>query len=583
MRYILGQKEDYIELDLHCGTRFIKFKTQVFAHYCANCGTESVGVVIKADETLSYSEVNERFGDYAKKRRSELARASKVSQEMLHTALESKCPMCGKSFPEKSEKGFFEYVDDFQPYENNSMFFAFNADEIFEKMETERQETTKKEAQNIVAKVTEKANDNNHKADALVSRTAEIAASTQTLLSYIGHLMRLEVGLYAVQQNLVELYNGKSELRLTLLKENADKLEKNKEKVDNAKDKLTKFEKNHDSFVSVAEPKIVYPPEPQKPSKPRFTEALPQQPVYKTAGMFNKKKIAAENEAMKNAYEAELERYKQREAAFQSDLENYKVALQQYEAAYEAWKAEVDSLKKKAQSEQKNLADKKEAEYNNIVSTLKDLVQKAENEFNQALSNIVSDDNQAGMQLFAEEISEGEKLLESIIAARNELYSYNVIYPKYRNLIALSSFYDYLMAGRCNALAGTDGAYNLYESESRADLIITKLSDVLTSLDRIQENQYMLYQQMSEVNNGVQSLNESMTSVVSSLAKLKMTGEEMKNSLKSISSDTASMNKEVKSIAENAEITAHYSKVSAFYAKKNAELTDALGYMTAFK
>ena len=88
---------------------------------------------------------------------------------------------------------------------------------------------------------------------------------------------------------------------------------------------------------------------------------------------------------------------------------------------------------------------------------------------------------------------------------------------------------------------------------------------------------------MSDVNSGVKALNESMTSVVSSLAHLEKIGEEMKNSLESISSDTASMNKEVKSITKNVEINAHYSMVSAFYAKKNAELTDALGYMTAFK
>ena len=39
----------------------------------------------------------------------------------------------------------------------------------------------------------------------------------------------------------------------------------------------------------------------------------------------------------------------------------------------------------------------------------------------------------------------------------------------------------------------------------------------------------------------------------------------------------------VATVAENAEIAAHYSQISAFYAKRNAELTDALGYLIAFK
>ena len=49
-------------------------------------------------------------------------------------------------------------------------------------------------------------------------------------------------------------------------------------------------------------------------------------------------------------------------------------------------------------------------------------------------------------------------------------------------MIAIASFYEYLMAGRCTSLEGTGGAYNLYENEIRMNQIISQLDTVITSL-----------------------------------------------------------------------------------------------------
>ena len=574
MRCILGHKEGYC-IDIGFMTRLFKHETTVRSYFCANCGTESVGVIANYSERNPDGNRGRDLSDYYSK-------AFDYTRKMLDDALIENCPMCGK--PIKSEKGFFKVTHNFR--NNDSLFSDSDFDEIFEKMKAERQETYNKVAQDIIATITEKANEKYHKSDLMVPKTAEITASTQTLLPYIVHLMQLEFGLYAVQQNLVELYCEKSELRETILTDYQKKIEEIHGEIDCLEGEKEELEEEHDSFVAVPEPQIDYPTKPQKPQEPRFTEPLPKEPIYKTAGLFNKKKVAAENEAKKKAYESDLERYKQRQSAYQTELEKYKKELAQFEEAQAAWSVEVEAIKTKAQTDYQVAVAQKEAEYTEKLSELNEKLQALETKNKQIIDGLAAGDiidSQAGMIFFSEEISDGEKLLESIVAARNEMYSYNVIYPKYRNLVAISSFYDYLMSGRCNTLVGNDGAYNLYESESRADLIITKLSDVLTSLDKIQDNQYMLYQQMSDVNKGVNALNESMKSVVSSLAHIATTGDEMKNYLRSIHSDTSSISTNVKSISENTEITAHYSKVSAFYAKRNAELTDALGYMTAFK
>lgn len=79
------------------------------------------------------------------------------------------------------------------------------------------------------------------------------------------------------------------------------------------------------------------------------------------------------------------------------------------------------------------------------------------------------------------------------------LYASNFIYPKYRNLIAVASMYEYLDSGRCNSLEGADGAYNIYELEVRLDRIITKLDIIISNLEQIRSNQYYLYTAIKEM------------------------------------------------------------------------------------
>ena len=69
-----------------------------------------------------------------------------------------------------------------------------------------------------------------------------------------------------------------------------------------------------------------------------------------------------------------------------------------------------------------------------------------------------------------------------------------LIYPKYHNLPALTSIYEYLVTGRCDELTGPHGAYNLYEDEVRKDTVISQLNLVIDNLEKIKQNQYMLYQ-----------------------------------------------------------------------------------------
>lgn len=89
-------------------------------------------------------------------------------------------------------------------------------------------------------------------------------------------------------------------------------------------------------------------------------------------------------------------------------------------------------------------------------------------------------------------LAESQSLLE-------RLYAQNIIYPKYRNLPALTSIYEYLVTGRCSELSGPNGTYNLYEDEMRKDTVISQLNTVIENLEQIKQNQYMLYQQVKTI------------------------------------------------------------------------------------
>ena len=104
-------------------------------------------------------------------------------------------------------------------------------------------------------------------------------------------------------------------------------------------------------------------------------------------------------------------------------------------------------------------------------------------------------------------------------------------------------------------LEGPDGAYNLFESELRQDIIICQLDAALVALDKIQKNQYYLYEQLERANRSLDLINEQLLlNNAIGLAQLDV--------LNSINANT---------------------QVAAFYSKKNAELTDALGFMIAMR
>ena len=97
-------------------------------------------------------------------------------------------------------------------------------------------------------------------------------------------------------------------------------------------------------------------------------------------------------------------------------------------------------------------------------------------------------------------VAELAKTDEKLQTSLNNLYDKNVIYGKYRNFVAVATLYEYIDSGRCSELEGANGAYNLFESEIRADRIIASLNTVVNNLEDIKNNQYTLYKSIECAN-----------------------------------------------------------------------------------
>lgn len=119
--------------------------------------------------------------------------------------------------------------------------------------------------------------------------------------------------------------------------------------------------------------------------------------------------------------------------------------------------------------------------------------------------NVENDERRVDREL--DYISELFKQQNDIIQKREEceklldrLYNLNIIYPTYRNMVAVLTILEYFNSGRCDSLTGAHGAYDTFSYEEKQNLIISKLDTVIYMLDDIRNTQYLLYDAISAAN-----------------------------------------------------------------------------------
>ena len=148
---------------------------------------------------------------------------------------------------------------------------------------------------------------------------------------------------------------------------------------------------------------------------------------------------------------------------------------------------------------------KKKKEYLERVLQEKNQIQK-ENEELQKQNMAIIGTSELQKSIISAELSLAEKEYAETCCSLKNYYDTDVIYGKYRGLVPVTMFCEYIESGLCDGLTGPNGAYRLYEEHIRMDRIIVQLDTVIARLNEIRDNQYMLANLISECQNELVSL-----------------------------------------------------------------------------
>lgn len=320
---------------------------------------------------------------------------------------------------------------------------------------------------------------------------------------------------------------------------------------------------------------MVKPLKPIKPEEPHIIK--PMEPVLAKPGLFNRKKVEQANAMLMQAYNSKIDIYNKTWEDFRKKLDDYNAEIATYEERRlhfdEQSKSIEQELNSKKEIDAKALAERKEREQLRINKAISDIDEKESNISETVDKYIKSNDYYVIDLLYTQEVNEIEEILTKLIECREKLYSLDIIYPKYRNLIALTTIYEYLKSGRCNELEGQAGAYNLFESETRANIIIAKLEDISESLEQIQANQYLLYNELKAINSSINDLKGSLNDGIGAVQK------EIASTNRLLEDQTEALD----SIRQNTKMTAYYAEKTAEYAKRNIKYTEALTFISLLK
>lgn len=102
----------------------------------------------------------------------------------------------------------------------------------------------------------------------------------------------------------------------------------------------------------------------------------------------------------------------------------------------------------------------------------------------------------------------------------DQFYSLEIIRPKYRSMVCVATFLEYLENERCYKLTGPDGCYNKFEDELRQGIIINQLTNISNQLAQIRQNQELLADALDEIQHNTNSLCSGLQQVDTKLSSI---------------------------------------------------------------
>lgn len=113
-------------------------------------------------------------------------------------------------------------------------------------------------------------------------------------------------------------------------------------------------------------------------------------------------------------------------------------------------------------------------------------------------------------------IEEQEEIYKQLQIAQTQLrqiYSLDVLPPKYRNLNAVATFYEYLETRRCTTIDGHGGIFDTYETERIQLLQLEELAQMNTTLSSIEDEQRMICEETRQANQTLSNITNQLSEI----------------------------------------------------------------------
>lgn len=116
-----------------------------------------------------------------------------------------------------------------------------------------------------------------------------------------------------------------------------------------------------------------------------------------------------------------------------------------------------------------------------------------------------------------------EEIQNALIIAKNNLsqiYSENILAPKYRNFTAVATLYEYIDTGRCTTIQGHGGIYDTYETEKIHIEQLRQMVQMNKTLSKIESNQRLICRELMNVNQTLSRISSSLDEIEKTNAEI---------------------------------------------------------------
>ena len=176
-------------------------------------------------------------------------------------------------------------------------------------------------------------------------------------------------------------------------------------------------------------------------------------------------------------------------------------------------------------------------------------------------------------------VAERDRTLQTL----QTLYNTNIIFPKYRGIIPVTMFCEYMDSGRRTTLEGVHGMYDLYESELLAKRIVESIGEVNKTLGHVSYQLNGIAAQLTGIARNQIMLHEEIAKGNAISAQISMDTIALLENSASMLAATGEIHQEINSIYQAAKATEANTAAAAYSAKVAARRVDAIAKIEEYE